>query len=593
MRRRTRPGGSRSCAMDERVRISVNGRACEARAGQTLAAALMNAGECATRVSVTGEKRGPVCGMGVCFECRVTVDGVEHERACVRRVAEGMEVETGLGEVHERGGDGWVAEAGRAGSPLKRAGELQPRHRAALGGTGTTAEAVAYERARPLKRPEVQPRQQDPSTGAGVAACSAMRECDVLVIGAGPAGLKAAWSAATASTRKRVLVLDDNAHTGGQIWRGDAGVRSNSWREGAAAADVEVMTSCAVVQDLGSRELLIQCADGACVVRAGTIVIATGASELFLPFPGWTLPNVMGVGGLQAMVKGGLDIRGKRIVIAGSGPLLLAVAASLRSRGAEVVLIAEQADAGSVRSFGARLAFHPAKLVQGAALKARLLGVPYLTSAWPVAAHGDAQVREVEIARGSVTRRVACDYLACGFGLVPRGRVGALLGCAMDGFAVRVDELCRASVAGVFGAGECVGIGGVDKAITEGMVAGAMAAGDESRACSLARTLPRERRFAAALAGAFTLRRELRALAAPETIVCRCEDVTLAEISRCASWRDAKLQTRCGMGPCQGRVCGPAVSFLRGWEVGEERPPVLNVPLGTLATMHGTTGASA
>ncbi len=519
--------------MDERVRISVNGRACEAGAGETVAAALANAGECATRASVTGEKRGPVCGMGVCFECRVTVDGVEHERACVRRVAEGMEVETGCGKKRERGGDGRAAEA--------------------------------------------------PGTSP--------RECDVLVIGAGPAGLAAAWSAA--STKKRVLVLDDNPHTGGQIWRGDNGGRSSLWRERARAAGVDVLNSCTVVQRVGERELLVDGGAGACAIRAGAIVIATGASELLLPFPGWTLPNVMGVGGLQAMVKGGLDIRGKRVMIAGSGPLLLAVAASLRSRGAEVVLIAEQADAGNVRSFATRLAFHPAKLVQGVALKARLLGVPYLTSAWPVAARGDERVREVEIAQGGGTRRVACDYLACGFGLVPRGRVGALLGCAMDGFAVRVDELCRASVKGVFAAGECVGIGGVDKAIAEGLVAGAMAAGDEARARDDARTLPRERRFAAAMERAFALRNELRTLASPETIVCRCEDVTVSEISRCTGWRDAKLQTRCGMGPCQGRVCGPAVSFLRGWNIGDARPPVLNVPLVTLATMHGTPGASA
>jgi NADPH-dependent 2,4-dienoyl-CoA reductase/sulfur reductase-like enzyme len=150
-----------------------------------------------------------------------------------------------------------------------------------------------------------------------------------------------------------------------------------------------------------------------------------------------------------------------------------------------------------------------------------------------------------------------------------------------NGF-VQVNEFQATSVPDVFCAGEPTGIGGADRALVEGQVAGLAAAG----AWDQARTLFGRRAawvgFRAGLDQAFALRPELRQLAAPDTVVCRCEDVRLADLKGCESLRAAKLHTRCGMGSCQGRTCGAAVRFLFGWENDSIRPPLFPVRLASL-----------
>jgi len=148
---------------------------------------------------------------------------------------------------------------------------------------------------------------------------------------------------------------------------------------------------------------------------------------------------------------------------------------------------------------------------------------------------------------------------------------------------VRVDELQQSSVTGIYCAGELTGIGGVDKAQLEGRIAALAAAGQPDKARALLNQRNRHMRFARNLAAAFALREELRSLAADATMVCRCEDVPYAALQECRSWREAKLHTRCGMGPCQGRVCGPATEFLFGWKAPAPRPPVFPVEVETLA----------
>ena len=398
---------------------------------------------------------------------------------------------------------------------------------------------------------------------------------DVVVVGAGPAGLAAARRAAEYG--RRVAMLDDNPAPGGQIWRGGSDDASR-WK----SENVEWFAGARVFDAPSPGVLAVETFEREFEVQYRSLILATGARERFLPFPGWTLPNVMGAGGLQALAKSGLPVARKRIVIAGTGPLLLAVAQYMRRHDAEICLVAEQASQAALLRFGMRLAGHPRKLAQAIKLRLGLLRVPYIASCWPVSAQGSEKVESVTMRTQGRTWTEPCDYLACGFGLIPNTELAMLLGCRVSKVGVAVDELQRTSVAGVFAAGEATGIGGLECALVEGEIAGLEAAGEVGRARGLQRRRASHRRFAAALEDAFTLREELKALPRPDTIVCRCEDVTMERLRACSNWREAKLHTRCGMGPCQGRVCGGAVEFLTGWGAEGVRPPVMPARIGSM-----------
>jgi len=415
-----------------------------------------------------------------------------------------------------------------------------------------------------------------------------MRKTDVLVIGAGPAGIAAATAAAQHGCD--VLMLDDNPAVGGQIWRSgveSARIENDAAKTKAIAAlhssGAEILPGRQVVDAPGPGVLraVVETANGANAENFAwnRLILATGARERFLPFPGWTLPGVFGAGGLQALVKGGFSVAGKRIVVAGTGPLLLAVAVHLQEYGAKIVCIAEQAPLGQMLPFAASLWSHPSKLLQGIRYRAALTRVPYRTGYWPSTAEGDGSVRAVRLTDGKRIWDEPCDLLACGFHLVPNTELAALLGCRFDGDFVEVDGQQQTSVANIFCAGEPTGIAGLDAALVQGEIAGLAAAGETRKASTLHKRRDAERVFASRLESAFRLRPELRSLAAPNTIVCRCEDVSFSQLQGYPSWTDAKLQTRCGMGPCQGRICGPAAQTLFGWRATSVRPPIFPVPL--------------
>ncbi|HSM18293.1 MAG TPA: FAD/NAD(P)-binding oxidoreductase, partial [Gemmatimonadales bacterium] len=322
---------------------------------------------------------------------------------------------------------------------------------------------------------------------------------------------------------------------------------------------------------------------GPVVLRTQRVVLALGATERQLPFPGWTLPGVFGLGGLQALGKNGLDVSNRCIAVAGSGPLLLAVAAWLQRRGAKVLGVFEQAPKEDVVRFGRGLWRHPAKLIQAARLSGSLFRVPRYHDAWPVRAEGREQVERLVLSVAGRELALEVDYVACAFGFAPVTGLAALLGCALADARVRVDGFQRTNVEGVLCAGESTGIAGADCARAEGVVAGHMAAGREDLARTASRWRDRERRFGAALERTFALRDELRALPTTDTIVCRCEDVVWSALVSREDERDAKLQTRAGMGPCQGRVCGMALEFLKGWPRSRVRPPLIPVTMDVLA----------
>ena len=413
---------------------------------------------------------------------------------------------------------------------------------------------------------------------------------DVVVVGAGPGGMAAATVAAEAGLR--VCLLDDNPAPGGQIWRGFRTATAHKSPHGASFLEWSARlrkTACEVWQGWQAIDqpavglLRLERDGGRRDVRFRNLIVATGARERFLPFPGWTLPGVMGAGGLQALVKAGLDARGKRVVLAGSGPLLLAVGAGLQSAGAQVAGIYEQAPLGRLARFGFSLVGQPAKLFEGARYRLKTIHAPYRTGKWVIRAEGRGRVECVTVTDGRKEWSVDCDWLGCGFNLVPNLELPRLLGCRVDAGFVVVDGQQQSSVPSIACVGELTGIGGLEKAIVEGQIAGWAAADRKAEALALGPKRRRLERFAERLESAFALRPELRSLAVADTTVCRCEDVSRGVLEGCANWREAKLHTRCGMGACQGRVCGAATEILFGWENSSARPPVFPAAVSTIS----------
>lgn len=411
--------------------------------------------------------------------------------------------------------------------------------------------------------------------------------CDLLVIGAGPAGMAAALAAAPGGAR--ITLLDDNPAPGGQIWRDGPGahlpLQALRMREALArCANVRLLCGTRVVGLAGDGALLLEDATHGWVQRYDKLILCTGARELLLPFPGWTLPGVTGAGGLQALIKAGLPVKGERIVVAGSGPLLLVAAATARQAGARVLRIAEQAGFAAVAGLAAQLPRWPGKATQALGLAS----ARYRTGTHVVSVQGAGRVESVRLRRGRREMEIACERVACGFGLVPNTELGQLLGCALapgngGAQALAVDALQATSVAGVYAAGECTGVGGSERALAQGRIAGFAAVGDSARARRHVTERAHWQAFAAELQQRLPLAPSLKTLARPDTLVCRCEDVPQAALAGCGDWTEAKLHTRCGMGACQGRVCGAAAQFLFGWTPPAPRPPLSPARIATLA----------
>ena len=414
-----------------------------------------------------------------------------------------------------------------------------------------------------------------------------LEHCDVLIVGAGPAGMAAAVAAAPSGAS--IVVIDDNPAPGGQIWRDGPGATlpaaARRWREALEGfTNIRVCSGTRVIAAPARNELLLEDAERGWRMRWTKLILCTGARELLLPFPGWTLPGVTGAGGLQALIKAGLPVEGERIVIAGSGPLLLATASTARAAGAKVVRVAEQATFAAVAGFAASLVRWPGKALQAVTLA----DAQYRTGSQIVSAQGGTQVESVRLRRGDREVELECERVACGFGLTPNTHLGRMLGCALategaGAQALAVDASQRTSLPDIYAAGECTGFGGSERALAQGSIAGHAAVGNERAAKRHARERARWDAFAVQLHRSFALAPGLRQMPRPDTLVCRCEDVPLSALAGCSGWSDAKLHRRCGMGACQGRVCGDAAQFLFGWTPPVPRPPLSPARIATLA----------
>ncbi|MEV6103919.1 FAD-dependent oxidoreductase [Streptomyces sp. NPDC051940] len=452
------------------------------------------------------------------------------------------------------------------------------------------------------------------------------------VIGAGPAGLAAAIAAAAHGVR--VTLIDSAPEAGGQFYRRPAaGLRArrpqalhHQWRTWERLRDgLRTHVQAGAVSHLADHHvwfverhtggftvhaLLGPGQEEPAAVRADGVLLATGGYETVLPFPGWTLPGVVTAGGAQAMLKGSLAVPGRTAVVAGTGPLLLPVAAGLAAAGVEVAALVESADPRAFVRRTPALAAQPGKVAEGARYAARLLRhrVRTLVHHTVVEAHGEERLEAVTVAalgsdgrvQPGTGRRIACDTLAVGHGMLPHTDLAESLDCRLDGTDVHVDDEQRTDVPGVWAAGEATGIGGSALSLAEGHIAGRSAAArlhgtapDPRAWAAAARTRTRLRAFFAAIDSAYAPPAHWTEQVTDDTVVCRCEEVTCGEIREAVAElgavdaRSVKLLTRAGMGWCQGRVCGPAVAALAGCEPTPSRRPFARpVPLGVLAALE-------
>lgn len=406
-------------------------------------------------------------------------------------------------------------------------------------------------------------------------------EYDILILGAGPAGLSAALAAARCG--KSVVILDDNPRPGGQIWRDGPQVslpqRAQRLRQAVAESPrITLLNGARLIARLTSHSVVFETADSCGEIRWQRLILCCGARELSLPFPGWTLPGITGAGGLQAQIKHGLTLKGERVVIAGSGPLLLAVASTVKRAGGNIVAIVEQAPTSALVRFAAGLWRWPEKLLQ----LGQLFPGHYQPASQVTQAQGDPGLQSVTVRHHDKTRQLACDRLAIGYGLVPNLEPALLFHCRTVNQAVWVDPQQRTSQRDIFAAGECTGFGGSELALAEGEIAGYVAADCPEKAAEAIAARRRWQHFARSLNATFALPETLKAVATPETLLCRCEDVRCGDVQHADGWQQAKLVSRCGMGACQGKTCATTARWLYGWPLPQPREPLSPARLDTL-----------
>ncbi|MFN8157367.1 MAG: FAD-dependent oxidoreductase [Candidatus Nanopelagicales bacterium] len=450
-----------------------------------------------------------------------------------------------------------------------------------------------------------------------------MSRYDVVVVGAGPSGMAAAAQAHAGGLS--VALVDQQPRTGGAYWRHrpqDADAeRSDAHHDWTTFRRITERLD--GVDHLMSHAVwAIERVDDGFVVRAThgeiarrpvrleatSVVVATGAHERVVPFRGWTLPGVMAAGGGQALLKGAGVVPGRRVLLAGSGPLLLVVADGLLRAGVDVVAVAES---GHPTTYGLRPSSWSGLVSRAgeAAAYTRALAqhrVPYHAGYRVIEASGNERVERAVIAsRGGKRREYDVDALLVSHGFTPQLELLVDAGAAtrVDGdgsLVVTVDDEQRTSVPGLLATGEVTGVGGASLAILEGYVAGRALAG-ASITPSLHERIAVHRRFAQAMHAVHRTPAGALADLSDDVLVCRCEEVSAGTLRRACrdlgvdDARSAKLMTRAGMGLCQGRMCGRAVSDLVAVASGRPatddaaerwaaRLPALPVTLDQLAT---------
>jgi NADPH-dependent 2,4-dienoyl-CoA reductase/sulfur reductase-like enzyme len=554
------------------ITVDYEARPVPARRGSSIAAALTAAGIRACRQSNAGD-RGLFCGMGVCGECAIEVDGSAARLACMTPVDDAMR--------------------------LRRQPAAPP------------ADVTAS--------PPPHPAEQ-------------VLHAEVVVVGGGPAGLAAAATAAEAGVD--VLLVDDRAGLGGQYYKQPA----SSFVLDPAALDHQYAAGRALIQRVAAAGVRVQSgvrvwgADGPgrlyangdgdrFDIRAERLILATGAYERAVPFPGWTLPGVMTTGAGQSLLRGYQVAPGRRVLIAGNGPLNVQLAAELVKAGGTVVGLVELARLLSpARALEAlrMAASAPSLTWDGLGYLARLrrARVPVLTGRAVVRVEGDGRAERAVVARldpaglpvPGTEITLDADAVCVGYGFMPGNELARLLGLRhwidprTGGYVVDRSLSGQTRLAGVWVAGDGAEVRGAKVAESTGTLAGAEAAASLGRPAgdvtAIRSRRHRQERFQRALWQAYRAPALFGQLASPDTIVCRCENVPLATIdaavSEVRSTGAVKRLTRAGMGQCQGRFCGFVVTELVHGATGvavharsgfAPQPPLRPTPLWVLAAL--------
>ncbi len=529
------------------ITLNYNGAAVEGQAGDTIASALIAAGDPALRVAREDDKRGIFCGMGVCAECTVMIEGKGESLACMTPATDGMVVDS-----------------------------AEPR-----------LDLPSLDTCSPLPESTLTP--------------------DVVVIGAGPSGLAAA--AVAAESGLDVVLLDERGKLGGQYYKQpapdfdlDEHQLDGQYQRGRAliararASGVQILDRAKVWGAFAPDHIVAASPVERWVIRAKRVVLATGAYERGVPMPGWTLPGVMTTGAAQTLSRSYQVSPGQRVLVAGNGPLNMQVAAELAAAGASVVALVELASPMRPSSLlaGATMALSsPGLIVDGAkyGLSLARARVPVISGSAVVRMTGDengvtgavvARLRADGTPVAGTERSFEVDAVCMGYGFLPSNEIARMLGCShqwddsLKTLVVERDDDGRTSVGETYVIGDSAQVHGAKVAQARGVIAGASIVADlgremsDSHARELAsarRNLARNLRFQTALNRVYAAPVLTVELATPETTVCRCESLSFDTVSRglddlTSSAGASKRVSRVGMGKCQGRYCGPIVVAL-------------------------------
>lgn len=455
-----------------------------------------------------------------------------------------------------------------------------------------------------------------------------MSDFDLIVLGAGPAGAAAATKAR--SLGLRVAVIDEAPEAGGQVYRAPSPALSAAQPDPDRAKGVELRARLAAsgavlytnhrVWSLTPGFSVIAIGpDGPLTLEATNLIIAAGAVERHIPVSGWTLPGVIGLAGATILLKAHGVLPGRRVVVAGSGPLLLLVASKIVAAGGKVAAVVDAAPRASWLARAGGMLARPDLMARGAGwllalLKAR---VPIHSGSAIRSIHGMDGVESVTVGPvdrgwrpvGDAERNIAADAVCLGFGLLPSTEVTRLLGAEhrfepdLGGWIPAVDASLQTSVPGLFVAGDGAGVRGADAAPLSGELAALGVArrlgrgGDlASQVATITSAWRRAGRFGAAMSALAMPLPGAAAMIAAQATVCRCEGLTRATLDSAITagartLADLKATTRCGMGPCGGRVCGEAAAMLIAAATGSDReaigqpsarPPLRPVPLAAI-----------